>query len=70
MAAAADTEDGAERELTSVAVEPIEGRVVTVTSVGRVALDALATVSTRQGGIEALSGTVPPDALCLVYFPL
>ena len=57
-------------ELTFVAVETIKSCVVTVTSVGSIALYTLSTVSAWYGSIETLSSTVPPYTLFFVYFPL
>lgn len=57
-------------ELTFMAVEAIKSSVVAVAGVGGVAFDALPAVPAGDGGIETLAGTVPPDALLLVHFPL
>lgn len=57
-------------ELTFMAVETIKRCVVTVTRVGSIALDTLATVSAWYGSIEALPSTVPPYTLFFIYFPL
>lgn len=53
-----------------MAVETIIGSVVTVASVGGVALDTLTTVSTRYGSVETLPGAVSSYALLFVYFAL
>lgn len=53
-----------------MAVEAIECRVVAVTRVGGVALDALAAVSARYGCVETLSCAVPPDALLFIHLRL
>lgn len=55
-------------ELTFMAVKAIKSSVVAIAGVGSVAFDALATVSARDGGIQTLSSTVPPNALLFVYF--
>lgn len=57
-------------ELTFMAVEAIKSCVVTVTSVGSIALYTLAVVSTWYGSIETLSSTVPSYTLFFIYFPL
>lgn len=57
-------------ELTFMAVKAIKSSVVAVAGVGSVAFDALPAVSARYGGIETLSGAVPPDTLLFVYFSL
>lgn len=56
------------RELTFVAVKAVKSSVVAIAGVGSVAFDALPTVSARYGGIETLSGTVPPYTLFFVDF--
>lgn len=50
-------------------VEPVKGCVVTVTSVGGIALNTLAAVPTWYSSVEALSSAVPPYALFFIYFP-
>lgn len=57
-------------EFTFMAVETIKSCVVTVTSVGRIALYALAVVAAWNTSIETLSSTVPPYPLFFIYFPL
>lgn len=56
-------------ELTFMAVEAIKSCVVTVASVGSIALNALPAVSAWYGSIETLSSTVPPYTLFFIYFP-
>ena len=53
-----------------MAIETVEGCVVAVAGVRRVALDALAAVPTRYGGVQTLAGAVPANPLLLVHLPL